>query len=120
MNGSAAMSAAMSAVPAAPGRRTAYAYPSYRTPGISASKRKAGPSRQDADHPRQRVGIDRRITTSAAGGGADASMRDNGIVRALIAANFASAANCIDHAAYGTAPSECALTPKFSVSVIRR
>ena len=67
-----------------------------------------------------RVLFDRRITTSAAGGGADASMRDNGIVRAAIAANFASAANCIDHAAYGTAPSECALTPKFSVSVVRR
>ena len=64
-----------------------------------------------------RILFDRRITTSAAGGGADASMRDNGIIRAAIAANFASAANCIDHAAYGTAPSECALTPKFSVSV---
>jgi hypothetical protein len=46
-------------------------------------------------------------------------MRDNGIVRAAIAANFASAANCIDRAAYGTAPSDCALTPKFSVSVTR-
>ena len=67
-----------------------------------------------------RVLFDRRITTSAAGGGADASMRNNGIVRAAIAANFASASNCIDHAAYGTAPSECALTPKFSVSVVRR
>lgn len=64
-----------------------------------------------------RVLFDRRITTSAAGGGADASVRDNGIVRAAIAANFASAANCIDHAAYGTAPNECSLKPKFSVSV---
>ncbi|WP_242185774.1 hypothetical protein [Sphingomonas sp. CARO-RG-8B-R24-01] len=67
-----------------------------------------------------RVLFDRSITTSVAGGGVDASMRDNGIVRAAIATNFASAANCIDHAAYGTAPSDCALIPKFSVSVVRR
>jgi hypothetical protein len=64
--------------------------------------------------------FDRDITTSAEGAGADASMRDNGIVRAAVAANFASAANCLDHAAFGTAPSDCALTPKFSVSVVRR
>ena len=63
--------------------------------------------------------FDRDITTSAEGGGVDASMRDNGIVRAAIAANFASAANCLDHAAFGTAPADCALTPKFSVSVVR-
>jgi hypothetical protein len=67
-----------------------------------------------------RVLFDRSITTSVTGGGIDASMRDNGILRAAIAANFASAANCIDHAAYGTAPDECALTPRFSVSVERR
>ncbi|WP_288485362.1 hypothetical protein [uncultured Novosphingobium sp.] len=64
--------------------------------------------------------FDRNITTSAKGGGVDASMRDNGIIRAAIAANFASAANCLDRAAYGTAPSDCALTPKFSVVVERR
>jgi hypothetical protein len=64
--------------------------------------------------------FDREITTSAKGGGVDAGMRDNGIVRAAIAANFASAANCIDHAAFGTAPADCALVPKFSVSVERR
>jgi hypothetical protein len=63
--------------------------------------------------------FDRDITTSAEGGGVDASMRDNGIVRAAIAANFASAANCLDHAALGTAPANCALTPRFSVSVER-
>lgn len=63
--------------------------------------------------------FDREITTSARGGGADASMRDNGIVRAAIAANFASAANCLGRAAYGTAPADCALTPLFSVSVVR-
>lgn len=66
-----------------------------------------------------RVLFDRSITTAVAGGGADASMRDNGIVRAAIAANFASAANCIDRAAYGNAPGECALIPKFSVTVRR-
>ena len=64
--------------------------------------------------------FDRDITTSAKGGGVDAAMRDNGIVRAAIGANFASAANCLDHAAFGTAPADCALTPKFSVSVVRR
>lgn len=64
--------------------------------------------------------FDRDITTSAEGGGADASMRDNGTIRAAIAANFASAANCLDRAAYGPAPADCALTPRFSVSVVRR
>lgn len=63
--------------------------------------------------------FDREITTSASGGGADASLRDNGIVRAAIAANFASVANCLDRAAYGAPPADCALTPKFSVSVVR-
>ena len=63
--------------------------------------------------------FERDITTSVHGGGADASMRDNGIVRAAIAANFASAAWCIDKAAYGAAPADCALTPTFEVSVVR-
>lgn len=63
--------------------------------------------------------FDREITTSAKGGGMEASVRDNGIVRAAIAANFASAANCLDRAAFGTAPADCALTPQFSVSVVR-
>lgn len=64
--------------------------------------------------------FDRDITTTMSGGGADASMRDNGIVRAAIGANFASAANCIDRAAYGAAPADCALTPGYSVAVVRR
>lgn len=64
--------------------------------------------------------FNRDITTSAEGAGGDATMRDNGIVRASIAANFASAANCLDRAAFGTAPGDCALTPEFSVSVVRR
>ena len=64
--------------------------------------------------------FDRDVTTSVDGGGVDAAMRDNGIVRAAIAANFASASNCLDHAAFGTAPSECALLPRFKVSIERR
>ncbi len=64
--------------------------------------------------------FDRDVVTSAKGGGLDAAMRDNGIVRAAIAANFASAANCLDHAAYGTTPADCALVPNFTVSVVRR
>ncbi len=63
--------------------------------------------------------LDREITTAADGGGADASLRDNGIVRAAIATNFASAAYCIDQAAYGAAPADCALTPRFHVTVER-
>ncbi|WP_242125970.1 hypothetical protein [Sphingobium sp. Sx8-8] len=64
--------------------------------------------------------FDRDISTSVEGGGVDASMRDNGIVRAAIATNFASAVNCLDHAAFGEAPADCALVPLFSVSVTRR
>ncbi len=62
--------------------------------------------------------FDRDITTSVNGTGGSASMRDNGVVRAAIAANFASAANCLDHAAYSAAPADCALTPGFRVSFI--
>lgn len=64
--------------------------------------------------------FDREIVTSANGGGVDASMRDKGILRAAIAANFASAANCLDRAAFGTAPRDCALVPKFSVAAVRQ
>ena len=64
--------------------------------------------------------FDREIVTSAEGGGADAVMRDNGIVRAAIATNFASAAHCLDHAAFGTEAQDCALVPQFSVTVVRR
>lgn len=67
-----------------------------------------------------RIVFERDITTSVKGGGVDASMRDNGIVRAAIGANFASALNCIDRAAFGSAPADCALEPKFSVAVVRR
>lgn len=64
--------------------------------------------------------FDREIVTSAEGGGADAVMRDNGIVRAAIATNFASAAHCLDHAAFGMEAQDCALVPQFSVTVVRR
>ena len=64
--------------------------------------------------------FDREITTWMDGGGVDAGLRDNGIVRAAIATNFASAAYCVDRAAFGAAPAGCALAPKFSVSVVRR
>ena len=63
--------------------------------------------------------FDRDIVTSSRGAGADAGMHDNGILRAAIATNFASAADCLDRAAFGTAPADCALTPFFSVSVNR-
>ena len=63
--------------------------------------------------------FDRDIVTSSRGAGADAGMHDNGILRAAIATNFASAADCLDRAAFGTAPADCALTPLFSVSVNR-
>ena len=64
--------------------------------------------------------FDREITTSAGGGGVDASMRDLGVVRAAIATNFASAANCLDHASLGQWPQDCALPPKFSMTATKR
>lgn len=67
-----------------------------------------------------KVLFDRQITTSAEGSGADASMRDNSATRAAIAANFASAANCLDRASTGPTPADCALTPKYSVIVTRQ
>lgn len=67
-----------------------------------------------------KVLFDREITTSAGGGGVDATVRDMGIVRAAIATNFASAAYCLDHSSLGHWPDDCALTPKFSVTVMRR
>ncbi|TCM21950.1 hypothetical protein EDF56_101627 [Novosphingobium sp. PhB165] len=64
--------------------------------------------------------FERDITTSMKGSGnGDAGMRDNGIVRAAIASNFASAAYCLDHTALGKPPADCALVPQFSVTVTR-
>jgi len=56
----------------------------------------------------------RNVTTKIDGSrsGADGGMSTR---RAAIAVNFASAAACLDKAAYGRAPANCALTPKFSV-----
>ncbi|WP_394657855.1 hypothetical protein [uncultured Novosphingobium sp.] len=67
----------------------------------------------------QQVLFTRDITTSATGAGGFGSVRDNGILRAAIASNFASVAKCLDDAAYGRAATDCALTPRFSVSVTR-
>src|SRR3546814_3340646 len=41
-----------------PGRQNPYAYLLRRRPGISALRAAAGSLRQDADHPRQGIGID--------------------------------------------------------------
>jgi hypothetical protein len=40
--------------------------------------------------------------------------------RAAVAANFASAALCLDKASFGTAPADCALRPLYEVRVDRR
>jgi hypothetical protein len=63
--------------------------------------------------------FEREITTRATGSGGNGAMRVNGIMRAAIAANFASAANCLDRAAFGTAPEDCALTPRFGVTAVQ-
>lgn len=41
-------------------------------------------------------------------------------LRAATAVNFASIAGCLDKAAFGRAPSDCALTPQFHVTTRRR
>lgn len=64
--------------------------------------------------------FEREITTSAEGSGIDLVQLENGLARAAIAANFASIAYCLDRAPSGTAPSNCALKPQFSVNVRRR
>jgi hypothetical protein len=64
--------------------------------------------------------FEREVTTSAEGSGVDLAMLENGLARAAIAANFASIAYCLDRAPSGTAPANCALTPRFSVNVSRR
>lgn len=64
--------------------------------------------------------FEREITTTAEGRGVDLVQLENGLARAAIAANFASIAYCLDRAPSGTAPSNCALTPQFSVNICRR
>jgi hypothetical protein len=56
----------------------------------------------------------RQIDTSAEASGGSAAERVRGIERVALMTNIASAAACLDKAAYGNAPTNCALTPKFT------
>lgn len=58
-----------------------------------------------------------KTTIEASGSHLDTSM---GARRGAIAANFASVAACLDKAAFGTDPADCALRPLFKVRVDRR
>jgi hypothetical protein len=58
-----------------------------------------------------------RTTVRQSGAHFDSSMSGR---RAAIAANFASAAFCLDKASLGAAPADCALQPLFDVRVDRR
>lgn len=58
--------------------------------------------------------FNREITTSAESKGGDGTSRATGVGRVALMANIASAAVCIDKAAYGKAPQDCALTPAFT------
>lgn len=62
--------------------------------------------------------FDRQIDTGAktSGSAPGGSMQT---LRAAVAVNFASMAYCLDKAAYGNAPNDCALTPLFEVRVSR-
>ncbi len=53
----------------------------------------------------------RDITTSAEASGGNAADRQRGTARAALAANLAGAIWCMDLAAYGRAPENCALSP---------
>lgn len=56
----------------------------------------------------------RSITTTSESRGGDASDRLKGVARLAILTNFASAVACLDRAAYGAAPADCALKPPVS------
>ena len=56
----------------------------------------------------------RDIVTVSRSTGGDASDRLKGNARLAILTNFASAVLCLDKAAYGQAPANCALTPQAS------
>lgn len=58
----------------------------------------------------------RDIETSAESRGGDGSARATGVGRIALMTNIASAMSCIDKAAYGQAPANCALTPDFAYS----
>lgn len=61
----------------------------------------------------QRI-FDREIATSAESKGGSGSERATGVGRVALMTNIASAVRCIDQAAYGQAPQDCALTPDFT------
>ncbi len=84
---------------------------------ISASSRAAVTIRYEL----QRVSsgaviFQRDITTSAESFGGNAADRQRGTVRATISANFAGAIWCLEQAAYGNAPENCAVSPVGSFS----
>lgn len=61
----------------------------------------------------------RDIATSAEAKGGDGNRRSIGVGRVALMANIASAALCLDKAAYGRAPQDCALTPQFKYQAPR-
>ncbi|MEC3948356.1 hypothetical protein [Sphingobium sp. HWE2-09] len=61
----------------------------------------------------QRI-FDQEIATSAKSKGGSGSERATGVGRVALMTNIASAMRCIDLAAYGQAPQDCALTPDFT------
>ncbi len=64
--------------------------------------------------------LQREITTSTSSSGGNAADRQRGTARAAIAANFAGAIWCLEQAAYGKAPENCAVSPvgSFSAPII--
>lgn len=56
----------------------------------------------------------RDVTTSAQASGGNATDRQRGTARAALAANLAGAIRCLDLAAYGQAPANCAVSPTGS------
>lgn len=56
----------------------------------------------------------REIATSAESRGGDGTSRANGVGRVALMTNIASVALCLDKAAYGQAPGDCALNPAFT------
>jgi hypothetical protein len=58
--------------------------------------------------------FDRDISTAAESKGGSGSERAIGVGRVALMTNIASAVRCIDLAAYGQAPQDCALTPDFT------
>lgn len=61
----------------------------------------------------QRI-FERQIATSADAHGGEGGARAIGVGRLAIMTNLASVALCLDKAAYGHAPEDCALTPGFT------